>query len=76
MALFEPEADLERDLEVRHLAIDDMPARIGHFIPVHVLDRQRRLGNGIAYGLIAALRRRANQLDQLVSVCGHDVSPR
>jgi len=60
---------------MRHLAIDDMAARLRHFIPVHMLDRERRLGNGIAYRLIATFGGRSHQFDQLVSVCGHDIPP-
>ena len=60
---------------MRNLPVCDISSRLDHLIPIHVLDRERGLGNRVAYRLIGTLGLGADQFDELVSLCGHDVSP-
>ena len=53
--LHQPETYLDRDLIVRNFPVRDMSSRLDHFIPIHLLDRERRLGDRIAYSLIGPL---------------------
>ena len=68
---FEAEADLQGDLEVRHLAVDHMATRLHHLEPVDMADRAGRGLDRIADGGVGALVRGADDFDELVDAIGH-----
>src|SRR5690606_5042600 len=70
-SVLEREADPQRHLPVRDLAVGDMAARLGDLEPLDVADRLAGLGDGTLHGVVAARGRRAGELDELVDVMGH-----
>ena len=63
-----PEADLEGDLIVPHLAVLDVPPGLDHLEPFYVLDAFVGLCQCITDGVFYAARGRAYQLNFLVVV--------
>ena len=66
--LLEREADLERNLPVRDLAVGDVTAGFGHLEPVDVAHRLVRLGNSLLHRVLDADGRGTGQFQQLVDV--------
>eukprot|EP00388_Colpodella_angusta_P013488 GDKJ01033863.1.p1 GENE.GDKJ01033863.1~~GDKJ01033863.1.p1 ORF type:complete len:106 (-),score=9.96 GDKJ01033863.1:167-484(-) len=63
-----PEADFERYLEVRSLAVLDVATGVDHFKPFQVLDALVRFSQRIVDGVLDAAGGRADQFDFLVGV--------
>ncbi len=53
-AVANAEADRDVDLEVRHLAVDDIAAGLDHLEPVHVAHALGSFGQCVGYGIIDA----------------------
>jgi len=70
--LSDAKTDLERDLEMRHLAVLDMAALADYLEPRQVMQGVGRIGDGVAHGLVAALVRTADDFDDFVAMvsCG------
>ena len=71
--LLEPEADLQLDLEVRHLAIGNMTTCLDDLEPVKMLDGLAGTLDRRADRVFNAHLRRSRQFDQLVDMFRHDV---
>ena len=72
---FQPHANLQTDLPVRHLAVLDMAAHFGDFEPIQVAQRFGSAGDGLGDGVIGGLGGRAHQFDLLVDMIRHSSSP-
>src|SRR5690625_1590712 len=70
-SLLQSEADLEPDLEVRHLAVLDVPANGGHLEPVDLAQGLRSAPHTLADGVLNAVRRRADHFGHAVHVVTH-----
>src|SRR5690606_37037671 len=71
---FETETDLQRDLEMRDLAIDDVAARSDHFEPVDVADRLGCGFNRLADRRVRSFTGRTDDFYELIHVIRHDLS--
>src|SRR5690349_3015530 len=65
------EPDLQRDLYVGDLAVAQVAADLRHLEPVEVAQGLRGAGDGVADGLVNAVRRRADNLRDAVHVIAH-----
>ena len=73
--LFQGEADLDRDLPMRHLAVDDMAPRFRDGKPLDVAHRLVGLRNGAGHGRFDAFGGRTGQFELFVDVIVHGVAP-
>src|SRR5437667_8343771 len=71
--LFEPEPDLDGDLEVGDLPLVQMAPNSHDLEPLEVAKRLARLGDGRAHRVVDPLRRRPGHLDAFVHVIAHQV---
>src|SRR5690349_10032535 len=65
------EADLEGHLVLRHLAVLDMPPDFKNFEPAEMLQVFRRPFNGFLNGILNAMRRGTDKLNDFVNVLAH-----
>ncbi len=72
--VFQAETDLEADLIVRHLAVDDLAADLGHLEPVEVPQGLRRPAQRAADRRVHPLRRGADDLGDAVRTFAHKCS--
>src|SRR4051794_29564272 len=69
--VFQPEADLDADLEVLDGAVLDLAAHLGHLEPVHVAQRLRGAFDAVADGLVDAFGGCADDLGHAVGAIRH-----
>src|SRR3954469_16955985 len=73
--VLETEPDLEPDLEVLDGAVLDLAAHLRHLEPVHVAQGEGGPLDGVADGLVDAVRRGADDLGDAVRAVGHRRTP-
>src|SRR4249920_2777838 len=71
VTVLEPETDLDDDLPVRHLAVREVAADLGHLEPVDVAQGLVRPRDGVADRVVHAVGRGAHDLGDAVDVLGH-----
>ena len=75
MRLVEPEADLQRDLEMTQLVVVDVPADVGDLEPVKVVQGLRGTLDGAADGVVDALGGGADDLADRIDAVRHWLIP-